>query len=455
MATPPLILERVETFRRNLESYVSPDYKEAQLRREFLDPLFEALGWDMQNKQGYAEAYKDVVHEDTLRISDLGTKAPDYSFRIGGTRKFFVEAKKPAVSIKDDPEPAQQLRRYSWSAKLPLGILTDFQEFAIYDTRIKPLKNDPPHKGRIFYCKFGEYPQKWDEIAAIFSRDAVLKGSFDRYAVSVRGKRGTASVDEDFLETLNGWRLRLAKNLALRNGRLSQRELNFAVQRILDRIIFLRIAEDRGIENYGQLLALTGSVQVEEAPDEETEETPPPVDDLAVAEPTPVYHPRRMTVYPRLCEIFERADFRYNSGLFHFHSEKGRDEAPDLLTLGLHIDDLVLRDIIAGLYYPESPYVFSVIASEILGHVYEQFLGKVIRLTEGHRAVVEDKPEVRKAGGVYYTPTYIVDYIVRQAVGPLVADKTPKQVEKLRILDPACEIASISWTHDLRVKNEL
>ena len=438
MVLPSLILERIETLRRNLESYVSPDYKETQLRREFLDPFFEALGWDVQNKQGYAEAYKDVIHEDTLRISDLGTKAPDYSFRIGGARKFFVEAKKPAVSIKDDPEPAQQLRRYSWSAKLPLGILTDFHEFAIYDTRIKPLKNDPPHKGRVFYCKFEEYAQKWGEIAGIFSRDAVLKGSFDRYAVSVRGKRGTASVDEDFLGTLNEWRLCLAKNLALRNAKLSQRELNFAVQRILDRIIFLRIAEDRGIEHYGQLLGLTGSVRVEEDPDEETDDTPASLNDLTVAEPAVSYHQRRMTVYPRLCEIFERADFRYNSGLFQFHAEKDRNEAPDLLTLRLHIDDLVLRDIIVGLYYPESPYVFSVIASEILGHVYEQFLGKVIRLTEGHRAVVEDKPEVRKAGGVYYTPTYIVDYIVCQTVGPLVADRTPKQIEKLRILDPAC-----------------
>jgi hypothetical protein len=438
MALPPTILDRVETFRRNLESYLSSDYKEAQLRREFLDPLFEALGWDMRNRAGYAEAYKDVVHEDTLRIGDLGTKAPDYSFRIGGTRKFFVEVKKPSVSIKDDPEPAQQLRRYSWSAKLPLGVLTDFQEFAIYDTRLKPLKDDPPHKGRVFYCRFEEYPQKWDEIAAIFSRDSVLKGSFDRYAVSMCGKRGTASVDDDFLGTLNEWRLRLAKNLALRNGNLSQRELNFAVQRILDRIIFLRIAEDRGIENYGQLLALTGSVQVEESPDEETEDVSVPSADLTLAEPATVYRQGRVTVYPRLCEIFERADFRYNSGLFHFHPDKDRDEAPDLLTLRLQIDDLVLRDIIVGLYYPESPYVFSVLSSEILGHVYEQFLGKVIRLTEGHRAVVEDKPEVRKAGGVYYTPTYIVDYIVRQTVGPLVEGRTPKQVEKLCILDPAC-----------------
>jgi hypothetical protein len=404
MPIPASILDRIETFRRNLDSYLAPDYKEARVRQEFLDPLFGALGWDVANTAGHAEAYKDVVHEDTLRIPGVGLAAPDYSFRIGGTRKFFVEAKKPSVSLKDDPEPAAQLRRYSFSAKLALGIVTDFQEFAIYDTRIRPREGDKASVARLFYCTYEELPEKWDYLAGIFSRDAVLKGSFDKFAAATKGKRGTSEVDDEFLKDLESWRQRLAENLALRNGDLTQRDLNFAVQRTLDRIIFLRIAEDRGIEPYGQLQALTAGGKI----------------------------------YPRLCEIFERADFRYNSGLFHFAAEKGRDEAPDRLTPGLAVDDAVLKEIFSALYYPKSPYVFTVIPAEILGHVYEQFLGKVIRLTEGHRARVEEKPEVRKAGGVYYTPSYIVDYIVRQTVGPLLADQTPKQVEKLRVLDPAC-----------------
>src|SRR3990167_5262370 len=177
-------------------------------------------------------------------------------------------------------------------------------------------------------------------------------------------------------------------------------------------------------------------------------------------------------VYTRLCEMFHRADERYNSGLFHFQKDKGRAESPDTLTLNLTIDDSVLKNIIKNLYYPDSPYEFSVLSADILGQVYEQFLGKVIRLTAGHRAVVEEKPEVRKAGGVYYTPTYIVDYIVKNTVrkflecglqnderikiplskggagvvkSPLtkgemgvVNPQNPKSVSKLKILDPAC-----------------
>src|SRR6266446_849933 len=111
-----------------------------------------------------------------------------------------------------------------------------------------------------------------------------------------------------------------------------------------------------------------------------------------------------------------------NSGLFHFKREKDRHEAPDELTLGLDLDDKFLRDILKSIYYPESPYVFSALPADILGQVYEQFLGKVIRLTAGHHAVVEEKPEGKKAGGVYYTPAYIVDYIVQNTVGTLLEE---------------------------------
>jgi predicted type IV restriction endonuclease len=116
MIVPDKILELVDRFSSNLESYKQGKYNETQVRREFIDPLLEELGWDVANKQGYAEAYKEVVHEDIVKVGGA-TKAPDYSFRIGGVRKFFLEAKKPSVNIREDMHPAYQLRRYAWSAK--------------------------------------------------------------------------------------------------------------------------------------------------------------------------------------------------------------------------------------------------------------------------------------------------------------------------------------------------
>ncbi|MDX9820920.1 MAG: hypothetical protein RBT20_03220, partial [Syntrophales bacterium] len=111
MPVPADILELVERFDRNLADYTSGSYNETQLRREFVDPFFGALGWDVDNTAGNAEAYKDVIHEDAIRIGGA-VKAPDYCFRVGGTRKFFVEAKKPSVNIAGDAAPADQIRRY-------------------------------------------------------------------------------------------------------------------------------------------------------------------------------------------------------------------------------------------------------------------------------------------------------------------------------------------------------
>jgi len=384
----------VERFRLHLDSYKSKDYKEERLKVEFINPFFEALGWDVRNVAGYAEAYKEVIFEDSLKTAS-GTEAPDYCFRIGGVRKFFVETKKPSVDIKGGVGPAYQLRRYAWSAKLPLSILTDFEEFAIYDCRIKPSPNDRAGVARVFYCTFHDYLGKWDFIYGTFARESILRGSFDRYVQDAK-KRGTQEVDDAFLVELERWRELLARDIAKNNPTLSVRELNFCVQRTIDRVIFLRMCEDREIEPYGQLRSLENG--------------------------TNTYH--------RLCEMFYRAEQRYNSDLFNFKS--------DALTPTLVIGDRTLKEIFKRLYYPDCPYEFSVIGVEILGHIYERFLGKVVRLTPAHRVKVEEKPEVRKAGGVYYTPTYIVDYIVKNTVGRLCEGKSPDEIAKLRILDPAC-----------------
>lgn len=294
MPAPKIVVDLVERFREHEDEYRNASFNETQTRIQFLDPLFEALGWDIPNKQGYAEAYKEVVHEDALKTSG-GHKAPDYGFRVGGVRKFFLEAKKPAIAIGADPDPAYQVRRYAWSAKLPLSILSNFAEFAVYDCRIRPTLSDKPTKARTLYFGYEELPERWDELAAVFSKEAILKGSFDRYALAGKGKRGTSEVDDEFLREIESWRDSLAKNIALRNDELTPRDLNYAVQQTIDRIIFLRIAEDRGIETYGRLMALLNGVNT----------------------------------YGRLKEIFRDADDRYNSGLFHFKVEKNRPHPPD------------------------------------------------------------------------------------------------------------------------------
>ncbi len=390
------IAELVKRFDEQYDSYKNSNYNETLTRRDFIDPFFKALGWDVDNEEGYAESYREVIHEDKIKISGA-TKAPDYSFRlVGGKRLFFVEAKKPSVVIKDDILPAYQVRRYGWNSKLAISIVTDFEEFAIYDCTRKPVVSDKASVARIEYFRYNDYLNKFDFIWDTFSKEHVLKGSFDKFIQGTANKKGTTTVDKEFLKSLDTWRTYLATSVSWNNKNLNEEEINFVVQQTIDRIIFLRIAEDRNVEPYGNLK-----------------------DAL-----------KQGDYYKNLFKIFKEADDKYNSGLFDFKK--------DGISEHLKIENKIIKNIIEELYFPKCEYEFAVMPVEILGTAYEQFLGKVIRITPSHHAKIEEKPEVRKAGGVYYTPQYIVDYIVKNTVGKLVDGKTPKEISKITIVDPAC-----------------
>lgn len=258
------------------------------------------------------------------------------------------------------------------------------------------MPTDKASVARIKYLTFKDYLNEFDFLWDTFSKEKVLRGSFDKFVQGNLNKKGTATVDKEFLQSLDSWRTYLATSISRNNKQLDEDEINFAVQQTIDRIIFLRIAEDRSVEPYGTLKEAI----------------------------------KQGEFYKNLFRQFEQADEKYNSGLFDFKKDK--------ISKSLIIENKIVKTIINELYYPESPYEFSVLSVEILGSAYEQFLGKVIRITPGHIAKVEEKPEVRKAGGVYYTPQYVVEYIVKNTVGKLIENKTPKEISKIKIVDPAC-----------------
>jgi len=417
--TPPAITTLVARFSEQYETYKSSAYNETQARREFVDPFFKALGWDIDNTSGALEIYKDVIHEDSLRI-EHSLKAPDYCFCNSGKRLFFVEAKKPSVNILDNRGPVYQLRRYGWSADLPVSILTDFEDLVIYDCRIRPSLGDDPRIGRIRSFHYLEYAEKWDEIYSLLGKEPASKGSLDILVSQTRLTKGQSTLDKSFLAEIETWREQISKNIYSNTNQIDIRSLNYVVQQAIDRIIFLRICEDRGIEKYGTLLSAVSSDGV----------------------------------YQKLLQLYRKADARYNSGLFCFSREAGREEEVDLISPALQIDDRILAPIIKRLYYPESPYEFSVIPVEILGQVYEQFLGKIIKVNPTtSRITIELKPEVRKAGGVFYTHSFIVYLIIQETLGKFLEGKKPDDIKstsksqsklaiqersKLWILDPAC-----------------
>ena len=393
-----LVAKLVTQFKENESFYTSKDFVESEARNKFIDPLLEALAWDVKNEKGARHDRQEVITEDRVVIEGQ-VKHPDYTLCYGGERKIYVEAKQPSVDLKTNPEPALQVRRYAYTSKMPIAILTDFQEFAIYDTRIKPKASDNAATARIEYLTFEQYVEHFEELFNRISWEAVDLGKFDSYWETSRDKKGTATVDNDILQMIEKWRVLLAEDIALHNEEIDEFNLTSSVQKIIDRILFLRICEDKEIEERNTLKKLTES---------------------------------KSGVYSSLKSLFVTANEKFNAGLF------ATDEFLDSLV----VQDKTLSSIIGALYFPECQYEFSVLPVEILGSIYERFLGKIIRFTRktksGHSVEIIEKPEVQKAGGVYYTPPYIVRYIVKQTIGKKVEGKTPEQVAKMHFVDPAC-----------------
>ncbi|MDZ4845240.1 MAG: hypothetical protein SH857_06785 [Chitinophagales bacterium] len=238
------------------------------------------------------------------------------------------------------------------------------------------------------YLTYKDYLKEFDFIWDTFSKERVLKGSFVKFVEGNANKRRTTTVDKEFLLSLDSWRAYLATSISWNNKHLDEEEINFAVQQTIDRLIFWRIAEDRGVEPYGVMRECILASREEQSGKQASSNS--------------------SAYYRNLFRLFQQADDKYNSGLFDFKKDKSSKE--------LVVDNKVIKTIINKLYYPKIPYEFSVLSVEILGSAYEQFLGKVIRITAGHIAKVEEKPEVRKAGGVYCTPQYVVEYIVKNTV---------------------------------------
>jgi len=434
----------VHFFEQNIHQLKSQSFNETQARGQLIDPLFDGLGWDVHNrgmkplylqevvpegrvrtnitkevkeqevlfetKSGLGKAHReyasilDYIAEDNYKASfKEAIKKPDYRFRIKGQTKFFVEAKKPFVDLSKSNEAIFQVKRYGFSGRVPVSILTDFEEFRTFDCTHKP-QFDKPKLGIIkeFDLKYTQYLDQFDLLYDTFSRDSVEAGSLETLTRKLLQKKtGDFALDKHFLEDLSEWREELAKDIAKhpRNRRrLNDYTLNESVQRILDRIVFFRVCEDREIEVENTLLAILQMWQGRPG----------------------------ISLYSLLNDLFKQRRSLYNGLLFAPH------ECEEL-----EVGNQVLLKILEGLNYPFSPYYFNEIGVEILGSIYEKFLGKTIHLTP-KTVRVDDKPEVRKAGGVYYTPQYIVNYIVENTVGKLIDGKSPKQIAKLKIIDIAC-----------------
>ncbi|MCP4134977.1 MAG: N-6 DNA methylase [bacterium] len=383
----------VNAFEEQYTSLNSSKYNETQLRIDFLNPFLKCFGWDVDNEAKTSQYLRDVIQEESIDVAEKNTvtrKKPDYTLRIHGNRKLFVEAKRVSLDIENSKSAAFQVKRYGWNANLGISILINFDRLIVYDCRHIPDAEDEPQTARYKIFHYKEYITKFDKLYEMLSYDSVRAGFIDEY-FSLTEKE-TTTFDEYFLKQIQGWRKKLAINILENSSALGEEDINFLIQRLLNRVIFLRICEDREIEKYETL--------------------------------------KKISTYDELKKIFLGSDKRYNSELFNF--------IEDNHSLNIDLDNDLLIEIFNELYYPTSSYDFAVIEPNILSQIYERYLGSRIVITPENSIRIIEEPEVVASNGVVPTPKFIVDQVIEETIAPLFERTSPENMKNLKIADICC-----------------
>ncbi|OWP83931.1 endonuclease [Flavobacterium davisii] len=380
-------------FNKEYAVYKTDKYKEAQLRIDFLNPLLKIFGWDVDNEEGKSQFLRDIIQEESIDVDDedvITKKNPDYTLRIQGVRKVFIEAKKASIDLSIDNKAAFQTRRYGWNANLGISILTNFDTLVVYDCRYKPSAKDIVSIARYKIFHYSEFEKFFDELYDLLSFESIANGYIEEY-FSLTEKE-TTTFDDEFLRQIEHWRESLAKDVVANNPEINNEEINFLIQRLLNRIVFLRICEDREIEKFETL--------------------------------------RKIKSYDELKELFRISDKKYNSGLFDF--------IEDIFSLKINLNSEILIQIFNELYYPQSPYDFSIVDPTILSQIYERYLGSKIFIGEENQVFIVEEPEVAASNGVVPTPKLVVKSIIEETLSSLINGKSLDEIQLLKIADICC-----------------
>lgn len=406
------VIRLVEQFEKNQSHYISTDYQEQEARKDFLDKFFMALGWDV-NHETQTNPYEQEVKIEKSIITGKAKRRADYAFSLtphfNKRPRFFVEAKRPQQNIAISDNYFQAIR-YSWSHQLPLVVLTDFNTFHIIDSRYRPdIKTALLRKIAVYNFQDYRNPEIFARIYWLFSREATVGDAIGKYAETLEKPTaankqigllagGYQNIDDAFLGQLDQYRENLARSFKHHNPTLGSEQLTEVVQRLLDRLVFTRFLEDKLIE-------------------------PQPIISQLKTLKT------KISAWKQFLRQCDRLDKQYNGVVYKHHAIL---DSPDF-----KVDEAVFLEICEELTDLNSPYDFNAIPIEILGRIYERFLGKVVIAT-AKQVKVEEKPDVRKAGGVFYTPDYIVTHMVEQALGPKIKGKNPEEIISIRAIDTSC-----------------
>jgi len=378
------LISSYEDLKKKPEKYKS--FTEDDTCRVFLLPLFNALGWDTESK----ERPDEVKSQKEAG----GRKRVDYSFNISGSSVLFLEAKQLSADLYDS-QYVDQAINYGINKGVKFVVLSDFEGLMVFNCLVKRKR---PQEKKVIELKYTEYLSKLD-VLWLLSRDSIANNKLNEYAEKLGHLENRAPINDILLQKFLKWRDKLIRQISSDNSYLTKEDVAECVQKLLNRLIFIRTCEDRQIEEGYHLRNLLKEWQSDSS----------------------------KRLHEMLRNVYDDFNEGYNSNLFAKHE---LDK--------IKISDDLLYDIIRGLYEDQKEDIdkidFEAIDADILGSIYEQYLG-TIQKEHGDNTK-------RKSQGIYYTPKYIVDYIVKNTLGKVIDDlirnKEYSKISKLKVLDPAC-----------------
>ncbi len=375
-------IEKLITNFKNMPATQRKGLNEMQTRLGYILPMFKALGWDTSN-------INEVSPEEKVSRGWV-----DFSFRVGNVPRFFLETKRANEDL-NDPRWVKQAIDYAWTKSVTWALLSDFEGLRVFNAE---WKESDPFRAQFFEFGIDDYLKDFERLWWL-SKQETISRRLDIEAEKVGRKIKRLPVSQNLFDDLKRWRENLFKNYKAFNLGYSAAQIDESVLRLLNRLIFIRTAEDREVEE-NRLQSLVRVLKDKK---------------------------QIQTLDRELANLFRELDGVYNSELFarHFSEE-------------LQIPPTELQEIINGLYEKNyTRYNFNALEADVLGTAYEQYLGHIVAEgeTETH---VEEKRTKRKSQGIYYTPTFVTKYIVQQTVGKYLEENGYNPSKPPRVLDMAC-----------------
>lgn len=362
--------------------------------RTWLNELLQIFGWDVQNtNQVLQERVLQGAQRERLIEINSPHRRPDYTLKNGLNIKTFLDAKALNVDVFSSSETAYQIRSYGWSAQSPCAFVSNFEQFVIFDCRFAPSPDQDAHIGAI-QLTIDQYLDEFDLLFDHLWKDYVWNNKLVEI-YQLTAVEGNNRLDTRFMHVLSDFRIKLAQNLVDNENSCITDDiaLNYYVQVILDRIIFIRVCESKEIEELEKLRGFLNN-------------------------DTGFWNGFKESCYMEFYQHYDGAMFERDQ---HFQE--------------IVLDNDIFSDFIEKLYYPH-PYKFDVIPVKVIANIYEEFLGKHL-LLDGQTVIEKTKPEYIKTNGAISTPEHIVDMVCKKAIS-LNNLSTVEDLLNIKILDPCC-----------------